>query len=221
MPVSYSFKACLFDLDGTLVNSTAAIDRAWSTLARRHGMDPETVIRSIHGRPAEESLAELLSHLPRDQVEAEIAWLQERESTDVQGVVPIDGALDFIARLEEHAIPWAIVTSGTHPVATARMKAAGIPAPEIFVTSDLITRGKPDPEPYLLGAEKARIDPASCIVFEDAPAGITSGLAANCSVVGVTAIGVFDNLGPVPTIQSYRSLGIRSVEGNYELVVNG
>lgn len=204
-------RACLFDLDGTLVNSEAAVIRAWSELLGRHGLDPEVFLPKIHGRPASESIAGILAGLcDKKTIEGEVLWLKEKESTDVGGVVPIAGSIDFLHQLNNSGIPWAIVTSGALPVASARMNAAGIPQPGLLITSDDIVNGKPDPEPYLLACEKLGIAPEECIVFEDASAGIKAGLAAGCPVVGIAASQPVEEPGAISVIQTYESLSIQT-----------
>ncbi|WP_373235868.1 HAD-IA family hydrolase [Cohaesibacter celericrescens] len=216
MSKSFPFEACLFDLDGTLVDSIAAVTRAWSKLALRHGQDPEHVLHVIHGRPASESLKELLSFMDDEALQEEFLWLENLEATDTDGVIPIAGALGFLARLDALQIPWGIVTSGTQPIARPRIKAAGIPMPDVLVTANEIKKGKPDPEPYLLGAAQIKIDPQKCIVFEDAPAGITAGLAAQSTVIAISAAAGFTPTERVPSINNYDHLTIRqSDEGFY------
>ena len=74
-----------------------------------------------------------------------------------------------------------------HPVARARHRVAGLPAPEVFVTAERVKRGKPEPDAYLLGAQLLGLAPQECAVVEDAPAGVLSGLAAGCHVIAVNA----------------------------------
>ncbi|MDG3086355.1 HAD-IA family hydrolase [Vibrio hannami] len=183
--VKMQFKGLLFDLDGTLVDSNAAVDRSWMRWCERNDIDFAVASKVYHGRPAGETIKELLDGCDADKVEQEIAWLQHQESTDVEGVVALPGALDFIEKLSELNIPWAIVTSGTLPVATARIKAAKIPQPSVLITPERVSRGKPDPEPYVLGASELGFDAKDCVVFEDAPSGLISGNAAGAKTVGV------------------------------------
>jgi mannitol-1-/sugar-/sorbitol-6-phosphatase len=132
--------------------------------------------------------------------------LQNEESTHVEGVVPIAGALEIINELMEQNIPWTVVTSGTVPVASARMKAAGIPCPPKLVTAELITHGKPNPEPFLLGAHQLGIDIKECIVFEDAPAGVEAGLSSGAKVIGILSHNPIDKLYPIDCIHDYSQI---------------
>ena len=214
------FKGCLFDLDGTLVDSLPAVNRAWSALAERHSLNCEHVLSIIHGRPASESIQELLAFKGKSVVETEIARIKEQETNDTDGIVPIDGALVFIKTLAELNIPWGIVTSGETPVAMSRIKAGNIPAPEIVITADHITKGKPAPEPYLLGAGKLGIAPEDCIVFEDAPAGVKSGLSAKSKVIGILSSHLTpEMLFNVDTIKSYNQIEIEKTTDNTDFIL--
>lgn len=113
--------------------------------------------------------------------------LEQVEAQDTDGVRALPGAAALLARLNTLGIPWAIVTSGSVPVASARRQAAGLPLPAVFVTAEQVERGKPQPDAYLLGAERLGLAPQACVVVEDAAAGIASGLAAGCQVIAVNA----------------------------------
>lgn len=185
MTMSLYFKAALFDLDGTLIDSLAAVERSWTLMAQRNGLDPDHVLKVIHGRPARESLVALLPNKDEAYIDSEMSWLENLEATDTEGTEALAGSVAFLNKLNELGVPWAIVTSGTYPVASARIKAAGLPWPEHLVTAEKISKGKPDPEPYLLGAELLGNSSAECIVFEDAPAGVNSGKAANSQIMAI------------------------------------
>ena len=215
------FRACLFDLDGTLVNSEPAVNRCWSELFLRYGLDSEPNLMRVHGRPASESITEILSEIGAEtQIEEEIDWLKRKESTDVEGVVPIDGAVAFLRQLDDCEIPWAIVTSGALPVASARIKAGGIPMPKLLITCDDITKGKPDPEPYLLASQRLQIAPRDCLVFEDAAAGIKAGQAAGSRVVGIDACQPIAEPGTLAVVQSYKSLSIEPWDDGFALLMS-
>jgi sugar-phosphatase len=169
----------LSDLDGVLVDSGAAHTRAWIEWAERHGLpDPPALAQAAHGIPAPEAVALLAPHLDAD-VEGRVVELAQTADTD--GVVALPGAADVLSS----GIPLALVTSASVALASARLRAAGLERPERMVTVEDISRGKPDPEPYLRGAALLGLAPADCVVLEDAPAGVTSGKAAGCTVVGV------------------------------------
>jgi sugar-phosphatase len=170
--------ALLFDMDGVLINSTPAVARVWRRWAIEHGFDPEEVVARAHGRP---SLTTVREYLPNADHEAENREVERREIEDLEGVVPLPGALDLLASLPDDR--WTIVTSCTRPLAEVRIKAAGLPVPKKLITSNDITHGKPDPEPYLKGASVLGFPAAECIVLEDVPAGVRSGKAAGARVI--------------------------------------
>jgi mannitol-1-/sugar-/sorbitol-6-phosphatase len=182
--------AVLADLDGTLVDSHAAVMRAWAWWAARHGIerDPEEWVR--HGVTSAEQIAELRPDLDAGAESDAIDALQTR---DVDGVVALPGAAELLAP----GAPWpvAVVTSGIVPLATARLRAAGLPVPGVLVTPERVRRGKPDPEPYLTAAHDLGDDPAGCVVLEDAPAGVQAGRAAGMRVVGITTTATPEELG--------------------------
>lgn len=181
------YRGFLFDLDGTLVDSLPAVIRSWSLWGERHGLPAEEVLSYIHGKPAINSLRHFMAGQSEAAIQAEFLWLERLEAEDTQGVQAIPGALALLTTLNELQIPWAIVTSGSIPVAHARHKAANLPMPEVFITAENIKHGKPNPEPYLLGAERLGLSARHCVVVEDAPAGIISGLEAGSAVIAVNA----------------------------------
>ena len=168
--------AILADLDGTLVDSVASSKRAWGALARRRGLDEEETHRFAMGRPTRETIALLV---PEGEREAEQAQVDRDEVDDAASVVAYPGAAELLAG----PIPIAVVTSGSTELATARLRSAGLEEPDVLITADSITRGKPDPEPFLLGAQGLGVDPTRCLGLEDAPPGIESALAAGMPVV--------------------------------------
>ena len=170
--------ALLFDLDGVLINSTPAVARVWRRWAIEHGFDPAEVVVRAHGRP---SLTTVREYLPNTDHEAENREVERREIEDLEGVVPLPGALDLLSALPEDR--WTIATSCTRPLALVRIKAAGLPEPKKLITSNDITHGKPHPEPYLKAASLLGFDAANCIVLEDVPAGIRAGKAAGARVI--------------------------------------
>lgn len=180
-------KGFLFDLDGTLVDSLPAVERAWTLWAERHGIDAQEVLNFIHGKQAITSLRHFLPNATEAELQHEFALLEQVEAQDTEGVLALPGAQALLDQLNKLAIPWAIVTSGSVPVASARRIAGGLPHPEVFITCELVKHGKPQPDAYLLGAERLGLAPQECVVVEDAPAGILSGLAAGCQVIAVNA----------------------------------
>lgn len=175
----------LFDLDGTLVDSLPVVERSWRFWAESYGVDPQAVLEYIHGKQAITTLRHFMPQKTEAEIQAEFLRLEQIESTDLDGIRALPGALALLAQLDAQAIPWAIVTSGSIPVAHARHRAAGLPQPAVFVTAEQVKRGKPQPDAYLLGAELLGIPAQECLVVEDAQAGVQSGLAAGCHVAAV------------------------------------
>ncbi|MBX9458226.1 MAG: HAD-IA family hydrolase [Rhizobium sp.] len=170
-------------MDGTLLSSIAAAERVWGGWARRHGLDVEAFLPTIHGVRAEDTIRR--QNLDGIDIDEEVRWVERAEIDDVDGVVAIDGILDFLNALPDDK--WAIVTSATRELATRRLSAAGIAPPKIFVTAEDVKRGKPAPDPFLTAAERLGVRASDCLVFEDAPAGIAAGEAAGADVMVITA----------------------------------
>ena len=172
-------KTILSDLDGVLVDSHESIMRAWQWWGALHGVEAQAIESVQHGRPSGEVIAALTPDL---DAAAESRAIDLRQADDTEGVVALPGAHELLAGSE----PVAIVTSCTIPLATARLRAAGLPIPEVLVTPERLALGKPDPEGYLLAARELGADPGDCVVLEDAPAGVDAGRAAGMHVVGIT-----------------------------------
>ncbi|MFD6114496.1 HAD-IA family hydrolase [Streptomyces yangpuensis] len=182
-PAVLSAKALLLDMDGTIVNSDAVVERCWRDWAVSHGLDPEEALKVVHGRQGYATMAVLLPDRPMEVNLAENAEMLARETADTDGVVPVAGAPAFMAAIG--GLPHALVTSADAVLATARMTAAALPMPEVRVTAESVGASKPDPEGFLKGAAALGVDPADCIVFEDSAAGIAAGRAAGMRVIGV------------------------------------
>jgi sugar-phosphatase len=182
----------LFDLDGVLVDSTPAVARVWTQWAIQRGLDPEDVVRHAHGRPSLTTIRELL---PNADHEAENRIVEKCEIEDLHGVVPLPGVQALLNALPPER--WTIVTSCTRALAEVRIKAAGLPVPVKFITSNDIQHGKPHPEPYLKGAALLGLPPKDCIVVEDAPAGIRAGKASGARVLAFLTTAPYQELAEV------------------------
>lgn len=190
---SETFQAVLFDNDGTLIDSRGPVVRSWLAWAADHGVPPESLV-GFHGVPSSGIVAAVAPHL--DPVEA-TADIDRRELADTEGLVALPGATEAVA-----AVGWrgAIVTSATRALLEVRLEATGFVAPEVMVTADDISRGKPDPQPYLVAADRLGVDPSRCLVVEDAPAGLQSGRAAGAATLAVTTTSQVDELEPLADV---------------------
>jgi sugar-phosphatase len=181
MPI-FSCSAILFDLDGVLCDSTRAVDREWREWAARKGVDGDAIMAIAHGVRTVEVIRQVAPHL---DAEAEAAAIESHEAIDHRGVVVMPGAVELVKSIPDGR--WGVVTSGTRPLATNRLQYCGLPVPEVLVTSDDVTNGKPHPEPYLKGAERLGLRPEDCLVIEDAPAGIQSARSGGLKVIGLAS----------------------------------
>ncbi|MOA17272.1 Sugar phosphatase YfbT [compost metagenome] len=167
------------------MDSLPVVERSWCHWADRHGIDHQGVLNFIHGKQAITSLRHFLPGRSEEEIQSEFTYLEQIEAADTDGIIALPGAIELLQHLNEAHIPWAIVTSGSIPVAHARHKAAGLPLPEVFVTAERVKRGKPEPDAFLLGAELLGLHPADCVVVEDAAAGVLAGLNAASHVIAV------------------------------------
>jgi sugar-phosphatase len=187
------FAAVLFDLDGTLVDSTASVQRSWTAWAAEFGIT-EDDLRRHHGMPSRAIIAGVAAAgaLEPVRVDEATARITELEIADAVGIAALPGAARALAvLLPERA---AIVTSCTRPLADARIHAAGLPVPPVLVSADRVQRGKPDPESYELAAQELRVAPGDCLVVEDAPAGLLAAKAAGCATLALTTTTATDAL---------------------------
>ena len=173
--------AVLFDMDGTLVDSTAVVEAVWTEFAAANGADVAAVLAFGHGRPSRDTIARFSADSSR--VEEWSAWITTAEGERFTEVIAIPGAVDVVRSLASER--WAVVTSAIRVPALERLSQAGFPTPPVLFSADDVAHGKPHPEPYLAAASALAVDPARCVVFEDATAGIEAGLAAGCAVVAV------------------------------------
>lgn len=174
-------QAILFDLDGVLVDSTRAVERVWRKWAHENQLDIEKVLEHAHGRRTIETIRIVAPHL---DAEEEYSKVEQMEIGDKEGVVMVPGALELLRNLP--ADRYAIVTSATRALATARLQYASLFVPDRLVSADDVVEGKPSPEPYLKGAALINFPANGCLVFEDTPAGIESARAAGMQVIALT-----------------------------------
>jgi sugar-phosphatase len=194
-----SYAAFLFDMDGTIMNSTVSAERVWGAWAARQGLDVEKFLPTMHGARGIDTIRNL--NLPGLDPAAEAAAIEKAEIADVAGVMAISGAIDFLASLPPNR--WAIVTSSPIALARARLAEAGIAMPRFIVTAEDVKVGKPNPQCYILGAERLGVATSDCLVFEDVPAGIKAGEAAGADVMVITATHAHPTETPHATIVNY------------------
>jgi sugar-phosphatase len=179
---TFRCSAILFDLDGVLVDSTRSVERQWRAWAREQGIDGDKVMTVGHGVRAVEVIRAVAPHL---DAEAEVRKLESREADDHDGVSVMPGAVELVRAIPDGR--WCVVTSGTRHLATARLRLFGVPLPKVMITADDVASGKPHPGPYLKGAELLGMNPAECLVIEDAPAGIQAAHAGGMKVIALTS----------------------------------
>lgn len=177
------FAAMLFDMDGTILNSIAAAEQVWAKWASSHGIDVESFLPTIHGRRAIDTIASL--NLPGVDAATEAAYITQAEIAEVEGIEEILGAAAFLSQIPLSS--WAVVTSAPRGLALTRLKAAGLPMPQVLITAEDVEQGKPKPDGYLLAAKRLGVNCADCLIFEDADIGIAAALASGGTLVVVTA----------------------------------
>jgi sugar-phosphatase len=174
-------KGILFDSDGILISSLDSAERCWRKWAAMRGVDPDRVIDFMHGRRAIETVAAMC---PDRDADAELKVIEKLEMDDVAGLTAMPGALELLRSLPHDR--WTVVTSATVPLVRLRYAQVGIPIPDRMITAEVVTQGKPHPEPFLAGAALLGFPPEDCVVFEDAPSGARAGREAGCIVVATT-----------------------------------
>ena len=182
-------RGILFDMDGVLVSSLGSVERSWETWAKARGIDPAVAIQTAHGRRAIETVRLLRPDL--NDME-ELRWLERMEIADKVGLEMLGGVERILEHLPEKS--WTVVTSATERLARSRMEAAGIRVTALIVSADMVTEGKPHPEPYRKGAELLGLSPAECLVIEDSASGAKAGHAARCKVLATLHSHSLDSL---------------------------
>jgi len=215
MPI-FPCSAILFDLDGVLVDSTGSVSRQWTRWAEENGIDPRKVVEIAHGVRTIEIVRRLVPHL---DAESEVKRLEKREADDHHGVSVMPGAAELLKSIPEDR--WCVVTSGTRYLATARLKLGNLPTPKVLVSADEVSNGKPDPEPYLMGAKLLGMNPVECLVIEDAPAGIRAAHAGGMKAIAITSTYPASALGEADAvIQSLAQIRVSIPDADRGLKVN-
>jgi sugar-phosphatase len=197
----------LFDMDGTLVDSRIACENLVRSWARGHGLDAEVISAAAQGRTNRDIVREFTPHLPVDE---EAAWLDEEELQYREGNLAVQGAIELVSALPVGS--WGLVTSASRRVAEMRLQCAGLPMPDVLISSDDVRLGKPDPEGYLLAAKRLGVAPEHCLVIEDTPAGLEAARRAGMDVLGITTTFPANELGARKCIADFRSVQVCDTE---------
>lgn len=197
----------LFDMDGTLVDSTAVVEAAWTRFGATHGIDPVEILAFSHGRQTIDTVQRFLPDLPEDEQRDIVDTMIAAEIGYVEGIVEVPGAGAFVRRLQDLGVPIALVTSAPRELAVKRMIAAGVPVPDALVPSEDAERSKPHPEGYLRGAALLGVPAERCLAFEDAPAGVEAALASGATTVVVGDLEASATTG-LPRIAGYTGLTV-------------
>lgn len=209
IPLTLTCRAVLFDMDGTLVDSSRVVEGAWGWWAKRHDIPLEAVLSFSHGRP---TIATMEHFLPGRDHAQELDEMGRYEETELEGIVAVPGAIQVVRGLQNH--PWAIVTSARRTLAQTRVTAAGLPVPKVIVPADEIRNGKPHPEGFLRAAELLGVPPEECLVFEDTRPGIEAGMNAGMQVVAILTTVTSNQLRHRPLIRDFRDVAIQP-EGDH------
>jgi sugar-phosphatase len=206
--------AILFDMDGTLVDSTAIVVRAWTAWAAKHRLPVGEILRFSHGRPAPSTMEHFL---PGRDHASDIAEMGRFEETELTGIKAVPGAEEVLRTVVNGR--WAIVTSAWRTLAVSRVQAAGLPVPNVLVPIDEIAQGKPHPEGFLRAATTLGVNPADCLVFEDTRPGIEAGLSAGMQVVALSTTHAAADLGHGTVIRDYRDISVKGRGAGFEVVL--
>jgi sugar-phosphatase len=205
------FAAVLFDMDGTLIDSTPSVNRSWSRWAQEFGVDL-TSLAGKHGIPAAQILGDIVG---AERLTEAVDRIEQIEIADVEGILVLPGAAQALAALPADRA--AIVTSCTSALAKARIAATGLSAPAVVVTADQVVEGKPNPAPFLLAAEKLGVDPADCLVVEDAPAGLAAARAAGAFRLAVSTTHLAAELEADAIVADLSSVRFVAVDGGIQV----
>lgn len=210
----FRVRAILFDMDGTLIDTTGPVERSWRNWAARHDLDPDAILAVCHGRRSIETVRRFAP--AGADIDEEVRLVEECYINDSEGVRAVPGALELLQSLPRHR--WAVVTSAPQGMARKRIAQAGLPLPDLLIGADNVTQGKPHPEGYRTAAQKLGFDPRETVVFEDAPAGLEAGNAAGAWVIGLTTTLPAHELGETLCLPDLTALRVQVDEDGLEIV---
>jgi sugar-phosphatase len=196
--IEFRCDAILFDMDGTLVDSTQCVEGIMGRWAHKHNLDRDLVVQLSHGRRTIDCVREVAPHL---NTEEEAKAIDAEELVTQEGLTEVPGAQRLLSKLKPRQ--WAIVTSASRALATFRLQYLGLPLPEVLISGDDVAKGKPDPEGYLKAASRLGVLPDRCVVVEDAPIGILAGRRAGMSILALTTTFAADKLLGAPAIANF------------------
>ncbi len=214
--MSLQCAAILFDMDGTIVDSTAIVERAWGWWAARHNIPLPDLLTFSHGRPTVDTMEHFLGRRDHTRELAEMLLFEEQMT---EGIMAVPGAVDAVRAVRKGK--WAVVTSAPRKLAGIRLAAAGLPLPSVLVGVDEIQRGKPDPQGYLLAAERLNVAAAECLVFEDTGPGIEAGLRAGMEAVALLTTVPREQLGCEYVVRDFRDVTITATAAGFEVRIEG
>jgi sugar-phosphatase len=203
MEVVIECQAILFDMDGTLVDSTPVVEKQWKRFAQRHGLDYAHIMRVSHGRRNQETIREIAPHLATPEI---FAQFDAEEIQDRDGISAVAGAASLLAQLAQHE--WAVVTSASRALARDRIQAVHLPVPHVLIGAEDVDHGKPDPEGYLAAARRLGVDRQSCIVFEDTPPGLQAAQAAGMRGIGISTTYTRKQLATAECLQDFEGITV-------------
>jgi len=208
-----SVRGILFDMDGILVSSLGSVERSWAKWGEMRGVDAALAIKTAHGQRAIDTIRRLRPDL--NDVE-ELKVIEQIEIDDKEDIQILPGVPRILNALPQKF--WTVVTSATKHLARVRLEYAGLPVPEHFITADMVTHGKPDPEPYLKGAALLGVDPRDCLVIEDSSSGALAGHKAGCKVLATLFSHTVESLTAADWIvQSLETVAVRALEDTVEV----
>ncbi|GMK57538.1 hypothetical protein CspeluHIS016_0403720 [Cutaneotrichosporon spelunceum] len=229
-PKSVTVDGILFDMDGTLLDSTPAVVATWEQYAREFNLDLDHVLKTSHGQRTVDNMQIFCKITDPTALACEVVRFetmivdeaQRLQDAGKRGLVVLPGVVDMLNKLNSVARPpWAIVTSATNKYASRALNTSAIQYP-ILVTADDVTLGKPHPEPYLAGAKKLGVDPTRCIVVEDAPTGIKSGVASGAKVLAVCTSHTreeLEGLGAEWIVEDLTKVQMEPVDGGVKVTI--
>ncbi len=220
-----TYEAIIFDMDGVVVDTKPTIEQFWQELAQQYGfkITPDVMEEYIHGCPTWLTFEKVFPMMSSTEINDFIDSIHEIEKTLSFNL--ITGVFEFLEGLSKAGVSVGLVTSGYQQKVEKVFKEKGLEAffKEI-VTAEMVKKGKPDPEPYLLSAKKLNVSPRQCVVFEDALSGIRSANAAGMLTVGINQSimsAPLKEAGALRVIPNFSQVIVEEFGDNKHLNING